>query len=431
MVLTASGSPAQDRRRWAVLSIVMLLILWQPAIPAASGFRITNQSLGAVGLSGAHTAFTPGPDSSYYNPANISFLPNQWQMETSLTFLQLPSIEYEDNRGATLNGTSERELFYMPLLHLTSPQYGHLRYGFSLTYPFGLSKQWKQPFPRAYAEKFSLFTIEANPSLAYETSDWLSIGGGLRVVYGKGEVENEIGVPPSPITLHRSSEGTDTQLGYNLAFSLRPIKQWSLAATYRSEVNLDLSGDSDFQALAGAVPVDTYSGSGDVGISLPAVLSLATAYTFDRLTVELAWDRTFWSSFKELDFVYDQSFQSPPFAVFDNVISKNWDDTDAYRIGLTYDWNDRWTTTLGFAYDRTPVPANTLGFELPDADAMIYCTGIRYRSSAATEWGLSYMYHRTRSRSVSADADANTSGIDGKFTEGGAHAVTLGVITTF
>ena len=97
---------------------------------------------------------------------------------------------------------------------------------------------------------------------------------------------------------------------------------------------------------------------------------------------------TFWSSFKELDFVYDQSFQSPPFAVFDNVISKNWDDTDAYRIGLTYDWNDRWTTTLGFAYDRTPVPANTLGFELPDTDAMIYCTGIRYRSSAATEWGF-------------------------------------------
>jgi len=427
MVIIKSDSTSQDGRRRAFISLALLLILWQPAVTAASGFRIGNQSLGAVGLSGAHTAFTPGPDSNYYNPANISYLPDRWQVETSFTLLQLPNIEYTDNRGAFFNGTSEQELFYMPLLHLTSPRYGNVRYGFSLTYPFGLSKQWQQPYPRAFAEKFSLLTVEASPSLAYEAADWLSIGGGIRVVYGKGEVENELGAPLSPVTLRRSIEGTDTQVGYNLALSVRPVKQWSMAATYRSKVNLDLSGHSELHAE----PLAAYSGDGAVGITLPAVLSLATAYTFDRLTVELAWDRTFWSSFKTLDFNYDQSFQTFPFAVFDDAIMKNWDDADAYRIGLTYDWNERWVSTLGFAYDRTPVPASTLGFELPDADAMVYCAGIRYRYSAATELGLSYMYHHTRSRSVNADAVANDSGIDGRFTEGGAHAVTFGVITTF
>ena len=427
MVIIKSDSTSQDGRRRAFISLALLLILWQPAVTAASGFRIGNQSLGAVGLSGAHTAFTPGPDSNYYNPANISYLPDRWQVETSFTLLQLPNIEYTDNRGAFFNGTSEQELFYMPLLHLTSPRYGNVRYGFSLTYPFGLSKQWQQSYPRAFAEKFSLLTVEASPSLAYEAADWLSIGGGIRVVYGKGEVENEIGAPLSPVTLRRSIEGTDTQVGYNLALSVRPSKQWSMAATYRSEVDLDLSGHSELQA----VPFDPYSGDGVVGITLPAVLSLATAYTFDRLTVELAWDRTFWSSFKTLDFNYDQSFQTFPFAVFDDAVMKNWDDADAYRIGLTYDWNERWVSTLGFAYDRTPVPASTLGFELPDADAMVYCAGIRYRYSAATELGFSYMYHHTRSRSINADAVVNDSGIDGRFTEGGAHAVTFGVLTTF
>ena len=215
------------------------------------------------------------------------------------------------------------------------------------------------------------------------------------------------------------------------SLSVRPVKQWSLAATYRSEVNLDLSGNSELQALAGALPIASSFGNSSVGITLPAVLSLATSYTFDQLTVEMGWDRTFWSSFKELDFNYDHDVQTSLFAVFDNSIRKSWDDTDAYRIGLTYDWDERWTTTLGFAYDRTPVPADTLGFELPDADAMVYCTGVRYRYSAATELGVSYMYHRTRARSISAESDANTSGIDGRFTEGGAYAVTLGVITTF
>jgi len=427
MVIIKSDSTSQDGRRRAFISLALLLILWQPAVTAASGFRIGNQSLGAVGLSGAHTAFTPGPDSNYYNPANISYLPDRWQVETSFTLLQLPNIEYTDNRGAFFNGTSEQELFYMPLLHLTSPRYGNVRYGFSLTYPFGLSKQWQQSYPRAFAEKFSLLTVEASPSLAYEAADWLSIGGGIRVVYGKGEVENEIGAPLSPVTLRRSIEGTDTQVGYNLALSVRPVKQWSMAATYRSKVNLDLSGHSELHAE----PLAAYSGDGAVGITLPAVLSLATAYTFDRLTVELAWDRTFWSSFKTLDFNYDQSFQTFPFAVFDDAVMKNWDDADAYRIGLTYDWNERWVSTLGFAYDRTPVPASTLGFELPDADAMVYCAGIRYRYSAATELGFSYMYHHTRSRSINADAVVNDSGIDGRFTEGGAHAVTFGVLTTF
>jgi long-chain fatty acid transport protein len=72
-----------------------------------------------------------------------------------------------------------------------------------------------------------------------------------------------------------------------------------------------------------------------------------------------------------------------------------------------------------------------LGFELPDADAMIYSTGIRFRATGAIELGVSYMYHRTKARSISAAADANGSGVDGQFTEGGAHAVTLGIITTF
>lgn len=358
----------------------------------------------------------------------MSFLPNHWQLETSLTVLHLPKIEYTDDRGSSFNGHSEEELFYLPLVHVATEQFGKLRYGFSLIYPFGLSKQWQQVYPKSYAEEFSLLTVEANPTFAYQATDWFSIGGGLRVVYGKGEVENEIVPPFSPIVLQRTSEGEDIQLGYNLAFALRPKKNWTIAATYRSEVDLGLSGSTNLRAISGSVPPVTVGN--DVEIALPAVLSVATSYTYDRLTVELAWDRTFWSSFDDLDFVYDQPLQSTPFAIFDIPLQKNWEDSDAYRIGLTYEWDERWTTTLGFAYDRTPVPAATLGFELPDADALIYCTGLRYKYSPATELGVSYMYHRTQSRTIGS-ADGNTSGIEGRFTEGGAHAVTVGLITTF
>ncbi len=429
--------PQQVREKEAYLFFVLLfLLLAAPSSSSASGFRITNQSLGAVGLAGAHTAFTPGPDSSYYNPANMSYLPDHWQVETSLTLLNLPSINYTDNRSPLFNGSSESELFLMPLLHAVSPRYGDLRFGFSLTSPYGLSKQWQQPFPQASTEQFSLLVVEGNPTFSYEPAPWLSLGGGIRVIYGKGEVKSEVLNPPfSPLdpltTLSRSSDGTDTQLGYNLALTVRPQERWTLAATYRSEVQLDLAGNSELRAWMGTVPIAAYSGSANIAVSLPAVFSVATSYTLDRLTLELGWDRTFWSSFKTLNFDYSQDFLGTVFDGFDRSLIKSWTDTDAYRLGLSYDWNERWTTTLGIAYDQTPVPAATLGFELPDADALIYCAGIRYRYSPTMELGLSYMYHHTESRSVTNDGVAGLPGIDGTFTEGGAHAVTIGVIASF
>lgn len=395
----------------------------------ASGFRITNQSLGAVGISGAHVAYTPGPDASYYNPANMVFLPDHWQLESSLTVLHLPEIEYTDSRGPLFNGHSEEEFFYLPLIHLTTEKYGGVRYGFSLTYPYGLSKQWHQVYPKSLAEEFSLLTVEANPTIAFAVTEWLSVGGGIRFVYGKGEVKNAIEGFLSPLSMHSSLEGTDTNLGYNLAVSVRPTSKWTIGTTYRSEVRLDLNGDSDFSVSGGVFP--PYQGKSEVSIHLPAVLSLATSYSWDKLTVELGWDRTFWSSFDNLDFLYNPGVTGTPYALFDVILQKNWNDSDAYRLGLTYAWNDRWTSTFGVAYERTPVPASTLGFELPDSDAMMYCAGIRHRYSTNVEYGLSYMYYRTKARTIDAGSDANLSGIDGRFTDGGAHALTIGLIVTF
>lgn len=434
-----ANRPMQSRNQFGEVFfflLILILVLCLPPFARASGFRITNQSLGAVGLAGAHVAFTPGPDASYYNPANISFLPDQWQVETSLTFLGLPAIEYTDRRSSLLSGSSEKELFYQPLLHATSPRYGHLRFGFSLTYPFGLAKQWEQTFPRTTAEEFSLLVIEGNPTFAYELSERFSIGGGVRLLFGKGEVKSSAFNPPlsqlSPLSaLTFSSDGTDTQLGYNLALTARPLPQWTVAATYRSEVDLSLDGDSNLQAWAGNNLAAFYSGTGGLDITLPAVLSLATAYTINHLTVELGWDRTFWSSFKELDFRYDHSLLGTLFDGYDRAIAKNWSDSDAYRVGLSYDWNPSWATTLGFAYEQTPVPEATLGFELPDADALVTSAGIRYRCTANMTIGLSYMYYHVKSRTVSNEAASGLPGINGTFTEGGAHAVTVGLVSVF
>lgn len=401
-----------------------------------AGFQIPNQSLKAIGSAGANIAYTPGPDSAYYNPANMGFLADRWQLETSLTTLWLPEVEYTDNRNPALNGSSDDELFFLPQVHLASADLQGVRFGFALTYPYGLAKSWDQPYPGATASKFSLMVVEANPSLSYLVNDTLSVAAGIRFIYSEGEVKNGAVNPPfsnlAPLTsLKRDVDADDFGVGYNLAATFRPAPEWRLAATYRSKVDLDLEGDASLIAALGQSPFALYDGSGSLPLTLPAVLSLATSYSFGDLTLEVAWNRTFWSDIEELDFRYDQSFQAPPFDSFDRPVVKDWNDSDALRFGLTYQLSERFVTTLGFAIDDTPVPERTLGFELPDSDAYMYGLGLQYTKSDRVKMGIAYMYYHTTSRSVTNGPVAGLPGIDGSFDDGGAHAVTVGVITSF
>lgn len=406
----------------------------QPAF--AAGFQIPNQSLKAIGSAGANIAFTPGPDSAYYNPANMSFLEDRWQAETSLTTLWLPEVEYTDNRSALFDGSSDSEVFFMPQLHISSRDYNDFRFGFALTYPYGLAKSWDQPYPAATTGLFSLFVAEASPSLSYSVCDNFSIAAGLRAIYSKGEVENGITNPPfgglAPLTgLSREMDGDDLELGYNLAATVKPTPSWRLAATYRSEVELDLAGDARLLALAGGSPLAGYDGAGALALTLPAVFSLATSYSFGDLTLEMAWSRTYWSAIEALDFRYDQSFLGTPFDGFDRAVVKDWGDSDALRFGLSYQLSRQLLATAGFAIDDTPVPGHSLGFELPDSDGYMYGLGILYTRSDRLQLGVSYMYYHTTSRNVPNTGTAGLPGIDGSFDKGGAHALTVGVITSF
>ncbi len=416
--------------------IILFTAVFFPFLALGSGFRIPGQSIEAIGLAGAHIASTPGPDSSYFNPANMSFLHDAYQTDLSLTLLHLPAIKYSDNRSSLLNGSSEKETFFLPQFHLASKDYQGFRFGFSLTYPFGLAKSWSQVFPQMTAQEFSLSVIESNPTFSYTISNMLRIGGGIRVVYGSGKVKNRVENPPAvqiaPLsTLTIDLDGNSWELGYNLALTVQASDSLTFATTYRSEVSLELDGDAFLQAWLGQNPISSYKGAGAVEISLPAVWSLATAYSFENFTVELVWDRTFWSSFKELDFQYADSLLGTPFEGFDQTITKNWKDSDALRLGLSIDWTAKWKSTFGFAIDNTPVPEATLGFDLPDSDAFIYSAGVFYRCNDEFNLGITYMYHHTKTRSVQNTGTAGLPGIDGTFTDGGAHVVSLGMVYKF
>lgn len=428
-----STAPASSLRKRSLLfaSLLTCVFLGAPFAYGA-GFQIPNQSLKAIGSAGANIAYNTGPDAAYYNPANMSFQSDNWAIETSLTTLWLPEVNYQDNRTPAFDGSSDFEMFFLPQIHLVSKEYNDFRFGFALTYPYGLAKSWDQPFPQVAARHFSLDVVEASPSFSYRVNDDLSLAVGVRAIYAKGEVRNTAVNPPigdiAPLTtLDRDLDADDIAFGYNLAMTFRPTPAWRLAATYRSKVDLNLEGDADLTALVGQFPVAGYNGSAALDLTLPAVFSLATSYSFGDLTLEVAWNRTFWSDIDELDFNYGQSLAGSPFQVFDEPVVKDWKDSDALRFGLTYQLSEQFTTTLGFAIDNTPIPERTVNFDLPDSDAYMYGLGVQYAANDSLKLGVSYMYYHTTSRSVTS----SSTGVDGTFDDGGAHAITVGAITSF
>jgi long-chain fatty acid transport protein len=408
-----------------IISVVFLAGLLAAGSAWASGYRIPEQSVDSTAKAGAHIASANGADASYYNPANMSWSSaDTWQVEGDLTYLHLPSVTYSDDRSATLNGDSEKENFLLPTLFMVSPEYNKFRFGFSVTEPYGLSKRWEQPYPRTFAEEYSLKVVDINPTISYKFCDSFSLAAGPRLLYSSAKVKSN-GVVSPPYTASRSMDGDTTELGWNVALSARPTKELTLAATYRSEVDLDLDGDALLYTSL-PVPTSSVATGGSVTIPAPAVLSLSAAYTFEKLTVDLTWDRTYWSEYENISFQYDTSLTNPVLiGAFGMATPKNWDDSDAYRLGFSYELNETWTLMAGFGYDESPVPDATLLFELPDSDAYLYSVGARYQLSAQMEIGAGYLYDHKKSRSVSNEK------LDGTFTDSAAHLLTVGLAYTF
>jgi len=397
----------------------------------AGGYKIPEQSLNGMALGAAYVAHTTDADSAYYNPANMSFMePEIRYFESGITIAHLPANVYEGMSGlpgvglVPASAESEVENIPIPYMHYVAPAMDKWRYGVSVVAPAGLTKRWESPVQKLSAEEFTLKNVELNPVVSYRVSDTFSVGGGIRMVYSEGKVYSDgsdAGVP-----IQRKMEGDTIEWGYNVALAWKPTPDIAVGITYRSKIDLDEEGEANLY-LAGAGK--QYGAS--VSVPLPAALNIGISKTWnDRVTVEFVYERTFWSAYKTLDFEYDEPILNPLLnQAFNDPKDRNWEDTNTYRIGVTYQYSDKLTLMAGYSYDETPVPSKTLGYELPDSDAQIFSAGFKYKQSESLSWGAAILYDKKDSRKL--DAGVNESGIIGEFSDGGAVLITAGMSYRF
>ncbi len=402
---------------------IIVLSIAASAIAMASGYKIPEQSINSTALSSAYTAYTMGADTAYFNPAAMSFMDDKSYVEAGLTLAYLPSIEYISDASASYNGESRIENIPIPFGHFVAKPSGDWRWGVSLTAPGGLSKRWDTPAQKAYAQEFTLRIVELNPSFSYKVSDQFSLGGGARLIYSDGVVKSDAD------TIARDMDGDTLAAGYNLALLYKLASDINIAATYRSKVNLNEKGNAKLYYL-GAL---AYDSGASVEIPLPAALVVGVSKTWnDRLTVELDWERAYWSAYKELDFKYDSAIPAPLEPYFDAPIPKNWKDADTYRLGVSYKMDNGIIAMAGYARGESPAPMKTIGFELPESDANNYSVGFRYKQNENLSWGAAMLYSDKDSLHIPAGVSDNpVINGGGTFDKGGAILTTIGMAYEF
>ena len=385
----------------------------------AGGYNIPEQSMNGAALSAAYVANAHGADAAYYNPANMAFNTGKGSFEIDLTYIHLTAIKADGTYAGFLpyDIKSTKENFLIPTFHYVSPAVDGFRYGLSLVAPGGLSKRWDTAPGKWKSEEFTLVTYEINPSIAYKVNEKFSVALGVRGVYTDGIVKIDATTVPNPAANPKYDMGADGfDWGYNLAFTYKPTEELSLAATYRSNIDLQVDGDVTLTYPAGFGGA-TVNDRAETSIPLPAVLRLASAYTLDKkTTVEFVYERNYWSAYEQLDITFATH------TALDIHSSKKWEDTNTYRLGLTHQYDSAWTVMAGLALDESPIPEDTLSFELPGSDGMIYSVGTRYAMSKNIDIGASFLYFDKESRSVSQAAEIN-----GGFTNAKAYFFTAGM----
>lgn len=396
------------------ISVLALASIFVAGSAMASGWRIPEQSVDSTAKAGANIASSTRADTAYFNPANMSWMEDTWHVQVNATYLYLTPIKYEDSRSSYYDDESESENFFIPTGFMVSPDFGGARVGLAITAPAGLSKRW-EGYGAIAAEEFAMEVIEVNPSASYSFGEMVSVAAGARMLYADATVESDaayVGMPAS-----RYMNGDTVEWGWNLALAVKPMEKLNISATYRSEVDLEFEEETEL-GLGGF----SFNPTASVEVPVAAVFALSVAYDIlDNLNVELTWDRTFWSAYDELDFDYKTTIAGNP---FEAAVDRDWDDTDAFRLGVTYGLNEQIDLMFGLGYDKNPIPDESVDFSIPDSEAWLFSIGTQYALNDKMDLGFAVLYDYKESREVEVDP---TGVVYGEFTNGSAFLVTVGL----
>lgn len=305
------------------------LIVSTAAHVSASGFAIIAQGAHALSMAGAYVAGAKDPSAIYYNPAAISSLPGTQISLGSSVILNRSTLEQPAISGleASLSDT-DNPYMVLPTFFLTSRASNRITVGLGVYRPFGFATKWdwseKNPKGREWIIESNLTTYSINPVLAYQINDRLSLAAGYQFVLGNFDFTRYSSNEAIFATVISDVDGTGT--GFNGGLHYIVTEDISFGLSYRSSVNLDLTGENTLDFVTDKIA----GGSVTTSIALPSSLAWGINWVINpSVTVEANAVWMGWSSLKSIDLVAEDE-------ELNHSIIQEYQNKTEYRFGVQY-----------------------------------------------------------------------------------------------
>jgi len=251
------------------------------------------------------------------------------------------------------------------------------RLGLSLTSYFGLGLDYgKDWVGRYFVQKGEFITLTVAPSVAYQVTDWLSVGGGVGPVYGHFEAQAAVpGIGPDGSLTYEDS--AFSVMG-NVGLLFEPCESARFGVTYYSPVDLGFEDRTKVDGVASANKLK-------LDFTLPQWVMVSASWEpLEKLALlaNVNWQN--WSEFGYVDVNID--------SVVEGTANANYDDTYHLAIGAQYRVAEPWLLSAGFAYDSSPVNAANRSVAMPLDRQLRYAAGVQYDWSERLTLGLAYEF---------------------------------------
>jgi long-chain fatty acid transport protein len=402
----------------------LILGLGAAGVAHGAGFQLLEQNASGLGSAYAGSAaIGENASANYYNPASITLLPG---MNVSAGAVAIkPSFKFS-NGGSTGptgaastgdNGGDAGSWAAVPNAHFTWEVNPRVWLGLSVGAPFGLMTDYEKGWAgRYHSEKFSIESININPSIAFKATDTLSLGFGVNYMhldadYRKAQYAYLAALPGFSGDLEARVKAKGDAWGWNAGLLWQATPDTRFGLSYRSKVKIDADGTTTVSnrslsaTAAGMLGNVIGPHDAETSVELPDTAILSVVHQLNErwtLLGDVSW--TGWSSIPELKI---QNTGIP-----DAKLDLRFKDAWRVALGAHYRYSDAWTFKGGVAWDQSPVRDDAFRpASLPDNDRYWVSLGAQYRFNKNTKVDVGYAHLFVKSTSVNNTSDPKGAGV--------------------
>ena len=336
-----------------------------------SGYLVNLEGLRQMAMGGTGTAWPWDVSTIYYNPGGLARLKGIQAYGSIATIMPVTAFGNIQSAAKTFNQT------FTPFnIYVGGPiqEGSKFALGLGIYTPAGDGVNWGNTWSGRYiVENIELQAVFVQPTLSYRVNDFLSVGAGFIYASGNLDITNAIPVAGTGDTDGQAHlHGTANGVGFNTGLQMKLSDNFQIGLTYRSQVNMSLSGGTATFYVPGSLRASFPNTHFDTQLPIPQVATIGAGYRTGALTLQFDLNYTGWNSYDSLRINFSQQTS----ALHNEHGPRHYRNTLTPRIGANYKISKIVSVMAGAAYDPTPVTNGYVSPDLPDADRIVLTCGV-------------------------------------------------------